>query len=83
MQFNDKVRPRLIGDKDQTTNTYKSLNAFYGGRELTLNAFKSRVFPLKPTKGKGGPPDLAMQVEILPPKQMFQRLLVALATNRS
>ena len=51
------------------------------------NAFKSGIFPVKVTKGKGCPSDLARvakdfdctQLKILTPKQMFQRLPIALA----
>ena len=31
---------------------FEGVNAFYKGRELTLNAFKSRIFPLKFSQGK-------------------------------
>ena len=36
----------------------------YEGRELTINAFKSTIFTLKSTQGKG--------LKILTLKQMFQ-----------
>ena len=36
------------------------------GRESVLNAFKSKIFPLKPTQGK--------RIKIITPNQMFQRL---------
>ena len=39
--------------------------------KANLNAFKSGMFPLKPSQGKG--------LKILTPKQMFQRLRIALA----
>ena len=38
---------------------------------MTLNAFKSGIFPMKATKGEG--------LKTLIPKQMFQRLPIALA----
>ena len=43
----------------------------YEGRELTLNAFKARTFSIKATKGE--------RVKILTPKEMLQRLPIALA----
>ena len=51
--FNDKVRPRSKADKEEKRYGYESANAHYQGRELTLNAFKSRIFSLKSTQGKG------------------------------
>ena len=38
--------------------------ALYEGRELTLNAFKSGIFPIKATQRKG--------LKILTPQQMLQ-----------
>ena len=52
-------------------NTFESLNALYEGRELILNAFSSDIFPMKEKQGKG--------LRILTPKQMLQRLPLALA----
>ena len=48
-----------------------SVSAFYENRVLTFNAFKNRIFPKKATQGKG--------LKILTPKQMLQRLPIALA----
>ena len=52
-------------------NTFDSVNALYEGRELTLNALKSWIFSTNETQGKG--------LKILSPKQMLQRLPIALA----
>ena len=52
-------------------DTYESAYALYEGRELTLNAFKRGIFPMKETHDEG--------LKILTPKQMLQRLLIALA----
>ena len=52
-----------------------SVNALDEGREFTLNAFISRIFPLKSKKGKGCPWDLASRLRILSPKQMHQKVL--------
>ena len=49
----------------------KKAYALYEGQESTLNAFKSGIFPIKATKGEG--------LKILTPKQMLQRLPIALA----
>ena len=77
--FSDKSRPR--------TAEGKKINALYEGRELILNVFKSRIFPIKSTQGKGHSSDLARvakifdltQLKKLTPKQMFQRITIALA----
>ena len=52
-------------------NTFESVNALYEGQELTLNAFRSGIFPIKTTQGKG--------LKILTPQQMLQRLPITLA----
>ena len=67
---NNKYRPKTKESKDKKRNTYESVNALYEGWELTLNAFKSGIFPTKEKQGKW--------LKILTPKQMFQRLLIAL-----
>ena len=54
--------------KENVLNTTKHL---YDGRELVVNAFKSGLFLLKSTTGTG--------LKILTPKQLLQRLLIALA----
>ena len=55
-EFNNKSRPAYV---------------LYEGQELTLNAFKTGIFPIKATQGKG--------LKIFTPKQMLQRLPIALA----
>ena len=52
-------------------DTYESAYALYEGQELTLNAFRSWIFSIKSTPGKG--------LKILTPKQMLQRLSTVLA----
>ena len=49
----------------------KNTCALYERRELTINAFKSRIFTLKSTQGKG--------LKILTLKQMFQWLAIVFA----
>ena len=56
--------------KKQKNILYSAQNLYYG-RELVINAFKSGLFPLKSTTGTG--------LKILTPKQMLQRLPIALA----
>ena len=50
---------------------FSTAKNIYKGRELVINAFKSRLFQLKLTTGTG--------LKILTPKQMLQRSPVALA----
>ena len=71
VEFNDKSRARIAEGKYKKGNTFESANALYEGRELILNAFRSGVFPIKEKQGKG--------LKILTPKQMLQRLPIALA----
>ena len=52
VDFNNKSRPRSREDKDKKRNIINSVNALYEGRELTLNAFRSGIFPIKAIKGK-------------------------------
>ena len=52
--------------KIKKRNTYKRAYAPYAGQELVLNAFRSGIFPIKETQGKG--------LKILIPKQMLHRL---------
>ena len=50
-------------------HTYKSAYDFCEGRELILNTFRRRIFPIK-TEEKGQ--------RVLAPKEMLQRLAIAL-----
>ena len=80
VEFNDKSRPSQDQDLNQE-NPY----ALYKGREITLSNFRSGIIPIKITEGKGRPRmlpshplDLAKRLKILTPKQMLQRLPIAL-----
>ena len=52
-------------------NVLNTAKDFYECRELVISTFKSGLFPLKSTTGTG--------LKILTPKQMLQRLPIALA----
>ena len=71
VEFKDKSRPRTKECTNEKIDTYESVLALYEGRELTLSVFKSGIFPIISTQGKG-------QIKILTPKQMLQRLPIAL-----
>ena len=70
VKFNNKSRPKTKEEEDEKRNIFDSVNALYEGRE-TLNAFRSGILLIKATKGEG--------LKILTPKQMLQRLPIALA----
>ena len=71
MNFNNKTRPKTKDDKKNKKYILNSAENLYYGRELVINAFKSGLFPLKSTTGTG--------LKILTPKQVLQRLSIALA----
>ena len=52
VEFNNKSRPKSKEDKNKKKKTYESAYALYECQELTLNAFKSGIFPIRSTKGK-------------------------------
>ena len=61
--------------KKKKQNTLDNINALYEDRELILNAFGSGIFPRKEKQGKG--------LNLLTPKQMLQRLPIALAQEKA
>ena len=70
VEFTNKSSLKEKEDKSKKRNTFDSVNAVQEGGKLALNAFKSGIFPIKTTQGKG--------LKILTPKQMLQRLSIAL-----
>ena len=52
VEFNNKSRPRTKEGKMKKRNTFEYINALYEVPELTLNVFKSRIFPLKTSQEK-------------------------------
>ena len=73
VELNKKAKPnnKEGKEKKKKRNTSDSESALYECRELTSNGFKSGIFPIEATKGEG--------LKILAPKQMLQRLPIALA----
>ena len=69
--FSNESRRRLKKDNDKKQNTSYSINYFHEGWQLIIIAFRSRIFPVKVIKGTG--------LTILTPKEMYQRLPIALA----
>ena len=70
VKLNNKSKPKTKEKEDEKRNIFDKANALYEGRE-TLNAFRSGILLIKATKGEG--------LKILTPKQMLQRLPIALA----
>ena len=73
--FYDKTRPKNYKKKQEKEITLDSLYKFYNAREMVLNGFKSKIFSIK-SKASGLSNS---RLKILTPKQMLQRLLIALA----
>ena len=48
--FNNRSRPKSAEGKNKKRNTYKSAHTLYKGRDLTLNNFRSEIFPIKNTR---------------------------------
>ena len=46
IKFNNKSRSKTKEGKDKKQNTINSVSALYDGCELTLNAFRSEIFPI-------------------------------------
>ena len=76
--FISSTKPQNINKKKEKEIVKENMLNFYMGREVVLNAFRSKIFS---TKSKG--PTLLnidnSKLKILTPKQMLQRLPTALA----
>ena len=70
LNFNNKARSKSKDDKKNKRNIFNTAKNLYESRELVINAFKSRLFKSKSKTGTG--------LKILTPKQMLQRLQIAL-----
>ena len=73
--FNDKTRPKALKNKEIKETTLNTLNNVYA-REMVLNGFKSGIFLIKST---GSSLTDHSKLKVLTPKQMLQRLPIALA----
>ena len=76
--FNMKTKSKSDVKKQEKENVEKNLYNFYEGREMVLNAFKSKIFLTK-SKGSGILNANHSKLKILTPKQMLKRLPIALA----
>ena len=76
MNFRKQVKLKNTEKKQQKENVLQNLYNFFEGRERVLNAFDSKIFSIK-VKGAGFSDH--SNPKILTPKQMLQRLPIALA----
>ena len=76
--FNDKARPKATWHEEMKEDVINNVNNLYEAREMVLNGFKSKIFFAEST-GTGLSNTDNSKVKILTPKQMLQRLLIALA----
>ena len=47
MNFKKKAKPKSSEKKQQNEDVLKNLNNLFEGRERVLNAFNSKIFPVK------------------------------------
>ena len=79
LNFRKEVKPKNP-EKKQEKDVLKSLYNLFEGRQRILDAFDSKIFPIKIEDiGFSDKMSDHFDVKILTPKQMFQRLPVALA----
>ena len=78
MNFRKNTKPRSREKKQETEIVLKNLYNLFGGREKVLAAFESKIF-LTNSKGAGFLNLDRSKLILLTPKQMFQRLPIALA----
>ena len=76
--FNEKTRPKVFWSREMKEITLDHVNNLYEAREMVLNGFKSKIFLVKST-GTGLFNSDYSKLKRLTPKQMLQRLPIALA----
>ena len=78
MNFRKNTKPRSQEKKQEKEIVLKNLYNFFEGREKILDAFESKIFSIK-SKGAGILSSDHSKLKVLTPKQMLQRLPIALA----
>ena len=78
INFKEKTKPKSQEKKEEKKIVLENLYNFFEGKEKVLNTFASKIFSTK-SKGSGIVNTDHSKLKILTPKQMFQRLPVALA----
>ena len=80
--FNNKLRPQNYNEIREKKIVLKNLYKFFEAREILLDGFDSKIFLIK-SKGSGLLNTDQSKLKILTPKQMLQRLPIALAQVKS
>ena len=78
MNFRKNTKPKSLEKKQEKEIVLENLYKFFDGTEKVLNAFESKIFSIK-SKGSGLLNTDHFKHKILTPKQMLQRLPIALA----
>ena len=78
MDFRKNTKPRSEEKKQEKEIDLQNLYNLFEGREKTLDAFESKIFLIK-SKGAGILDLDHCRLKVLTPKQMLQRLPIALA----
>ena len=76
--FSEKMRPKSYKKRQEKEIVSDSLYKLYNGREMVLNGFKRKIFLIK-SKGSGILNIDNSKLKIVTPKEMIQRLPIALA----
>ena len=53
LNFKKQIKPKNSAEKRQKENILKNFYAFFDGREMVLETFESRIFPINKIKGTG------------------------------
>ena len=80
--FRDKTRPQNDKKKQEKEIVPKNLYKFFEAREIFLDGFHSKIFSIK-SKGLGTLHTDRSELKILTPKQMLQRIAIALAQAKA
>ena len=82
MKFKKYTKPRSQEKKQKKNAVLENLYNFWEGREKILDAFESKIFLTK-FKGAGILNLNHSKLKVLTPKQMLQRLPIALAQAKA
>ena len=83
MNFEKQLKPHNPEKKQKNKDIAKNLYALLDGRERVFDVYESKIFPIK-IEGTCFSDKVSdhSNLKILTPKQMFQRLLIALSKSR-
>ena len=76
--FSKKTRPRNPAQKQLKADIVDSVTSLFQGREMVINAFKSRIFQVSKESQEDEESQEGKGLKILTPNQMLKRLPVAL-----